>query len=267
MFVEIDGHRVFALSFGAGPRTFLAHSGWIGNVEDWLATLAPLSQTWRTIIYDHRGTGETTVPLEAITAEALRDDIFRIMEHFDIQRCVLGGFSAGTSIVLRAAVESPEQFDGLVLLNGTGGVTRPGMSAGRSALPPSMWPGDDFATRLQWFIEQCTPEPDVEHIRRWGQHILLRAEPDAADRLWGIRFAEELDYEARLQHFAMPTLLIHGERDVFTDRATMEYVASLIPRSRFVVVEGAGHIPAMTRPADVAAAINAFFLASGSSNA
>ena len=57
MFLDIDGNKVFALSFGNGQRTILAHSGWIGNFEDWIATLAPLSQTWRTAIYDHRGTG------------------------------------------------------------------------------------------------------------------------------------------------------------------------------------------------------------------
>jgi hypothetical protein len=34
MFLDIDGNKVFTLSFGAGPRTILAHSGWIGNCED-----------------------------------------------------------------------------------------------------------------------------------------------------------------------------------------------------------------------------------------
>ena len=71
MFLDIDGNKVFTLSFGKGPQTILAHSGWIGNVEDWIATLAPLSETWRTVVYDHRGTGESCVPVEKITPEAL----------------------------------------------------------------------------------------------------------------------------------------------------------------------------------------------------
>ena len=86
MFIDIDGHRVFTLSFGAGPRTFLAHSGWIGNVEDWIATLSIMSPQWRTVMYDHRGSGETKVPVEAISAEALRDDIFRVMDALGIER-------------------------------------------------------------------------------------------------------------------------------------------------------------------------------------
>lgn len=89
--------------------------------------------------------------------------------------------------------------------------------------------------------------------------MLLRAEPEAADRLWAIRFTDQIDFASLLPEIAIPTLLIHGERDVFTDRARMEYVASLIPRSKLVVMEGSGHVPAMTRPADVAASINSYF--------
>lgn len=262
MFLDIDGHRLFTLSFGVGPRTFLAHSGWIANVEDWLATLAIMSQEWRTVAYDHRGTGETKVPVEAISAEALRDDIFRVMDALGIERCVLGGFSAGTSIALRAVLQHPERFEGLVLMNGAAGVQLPGVTtlpASSDSLPSQSWPGSNFNERLRWFIEQCTPEPDVEHFRRWGHHILQRAEPEAADRLWMIRFADEVDFAACLPKLAIPTLLIHGELDVFTDGARMEYVASLIPQSNLVVMEGSGHLPAMTRPADVAAAINSFF--------
>lgn len=45
MFLDIGSNKVFALSFGKGTRTILAHSGWVGNFEDWIATLAPLSET------------------------------------------------------------------------------------------------------------------------------------------------------------------------------------------------------------------------------
>lgn len=74
MSLESDGNNVFALDFGAGPKTLLAHSGWIGNFEEWIATLAPLSSRWRAVVYDHRGAGETQVPVESISVEAMVDD-------------------------------------------------------------------------------------------------------------------------------------------------------------------------------------------------
>ncbi len=84
MFTEIAGHRFFTVDFGAGPRTFFAHSGWIGTNEDWLPALAVLSKTWRAASYDHRGAGETVVPITEITAEALIADIFRVMDGLEM---------------------------------------------------------------------------------------------------------------------------------------------------------------------------------------
>lgn len=259
MFTEIAGRRFFTVDLGAGPRTFFAHSGWIGTYEDWLPTLEVLSKTWRAVSYDHRGAGETTVPVEEITADALLDDIFRVMDALNVERCVLGGFSAGAGLAVRAVSRRPDRFAGLVLMNGTAGVRPPSAPAPSNRGLPSAWPGDTHADRMRWFIEQCTPEPNVEHIRRWGHHFLLRAEPEAADRLWDIKWGADQEDLARLAQLPIPTLLIHGGRDRFVSTAAVEYLASLLPHCQLTVLEESGHLPAMIRPHDVARLINTFF--------
>jgi len=259
MFLDIDGNKVFTLSFGNGPRTILAHSGWIGNFEDWIATLAPLSKTWRTVVYDHRGTGETQVPVEKISHEALIDDVFRVMNSMQIDRCVLGGFSLGTVTVLRAVLRHPERFDGLMLMNGHGGVQLPDTPpAPRPA--PSQWPGETFRDHLAWFAVRCVPEPESEHIRRWTRNILSRATPEVADRIFTMNPEEPIDWEKRLPELTLPTLLVHGEKDPFFRLEAMQYVDSLLPNSKLVVMEGSGHLPMMTRPLETAKVINDFFL-------
>lgn len=258
MFLDIDGNKVFTLSFGSAPRTLLAHSGWVGNFEDWIATLAPLSETWRTVVYDHRGTGETQVPLDAITDEALVADVFSVMDALKIERCVLAGFSRGTKTVLRAVLQHPERFSGLVLLGGHGEIQLPGAPV-RSQVPPSSWPGATFTERLRWFAERCLPEPGSAHIKRWATNILSRATPEAADRIFMMQPQEPIDWADRLAGLNIPTLLVHGDLDAFYQMETMRYAQSLIPGSQLVVMEGSGHLPAMVRPQDVAAAINAFF--------
>lgn len=257
MFLDIDGNKVFTLSFGSGQRTILAHSGWVGNVEDWIATLAPLSETFRTVVYDHRGTGETRVPVERITAEALVDDVFAVMDALSIKRCILAGFSRGVVTVLRAALRNPERFEGLILMNGTGGVQLPG-AAPAQRVPVSQWPGESHRDRLRWFIERCTPEPDSEHIRRWGLNILSRAEPEAAEKLFTLE-AEAVDWASELPQLRIPTLLLHGEKDFACNIETQRYIQSLIPVCKLVVLEGSGHVPAMTRPMEVAAEIKRYF--------
>ena len=211
MFLDIDGNKVFTLSFGAGPRTILAHSGWIGNCEDWIATLAPLRERWRTVVYDHRGSGETVVAPERISHEALVDDVFRVMDAMRIERCVMAGFSRGVVTALRAVLHSPDRFDGLLLMNSSGEVTLPGEA------------------------------------------------PEVADRIFTMQPAEPIDWAERLPKRKLPTLLIHGELDVFCRTEVMQYIHSLIPGSRLVVMEGSGHVPAMTRPMDVAREIEAYF--------
>ncbi len=258
MFLDIGDYKVFTLSFGSGPRTILAHSGWVGNFEDWIGALAPLSETWRTVVYDHRGTGETTVPPEAITHEALVDDVFSVMDALSIKRCVLAGFSRGVMTVMRAVHRHPERFEGLILMNGTGEVRVPGTTP-PPRTPLSKWPGQTHRDRLRWFIERSTPEPDVEHVRRWGVNILSRAEPEAAERIMAMQWNDEVDWAQELPRWRLPTLLLHGEKDFACTIETMRYIESLIVGSKLVVFEGSGHIPAMTRPLDVARAINGFF--------
>jgi pimeloyl-ACP methyl ester carboxylesterase len=258
MFVDLDGLRFFTLSMGAGPRTLLAHSGWVGNYEDWLPTLAVLSRNWRAVTYDHRGTGETVAPSERITAEALVDDVFRVMDRLSIDRCVLAGFSSGTLPVVRAALRDPSRFDGLVLANGTAGVTDP--AAPPRAIPtPDQWPGASHAERMRWFIEKCTPEPDVEHVRRMGHHMLMRATPEAAARLWRIGQPVDDRFLEALGGLTLPTLIIHGELDPFASAGAMRYLSGQIAGSRLEVLPGSGHVPAMVIPDTMASLINDFF--------
>lgn len=258
MFLNIDGNKVFTLSFGKGPRTFLAHSGFVGNFEDWIAVLAPMSESWRTVVYDHRGTGETSAPVDSISDEALVDDVFRVMDALGIERCTLGGFSRGVITALRAVVREPSRFEGLVLMNGSGGVQRPDASA-RPRVPFAQWPGETHRDKLTWFIERSTPEADVDHIRRWALNILSRAEPEAAAKLSSMQPVDAIDWVTELPKLQLPTLLIHGEKDFLVDVDNLRYIQSLIKGSKLVVMEGSGHIPAMQRPMDVYKVIKDFF--------
>jgi pimeloyl-ACP methyl ester carboxylesterase len=74
-----------------------------------------------------------------------------------------------------------------------------------------------------------------------------------------MRPAEDVDWARCLPELRLPTLLIHGEKDFRCDTETMRYIQSLIPCSKLVIMEGSGHLPAMTRPMDVYAVIKDYF--------
>src|SRR3569833_1080126 len=99
MFLEIDGARLHALSFGDGPRTIVAVGGWTGSWEVWEEPLAQLSADgWRCVAYDHRGAGESPVEPDRITVQAMVDDVAAVMDALGVERCVLAGESQGGAI-------------------------------------------------------------------------------------------------------------------------------------------------------------------------
>jgi pimeloyl-ACP methyl ester carboxylesterase len=260
MFLTIAGNRIFSVAYGTAPRTFVSHGGWAGNWELFAFPMEQLSHSWRTIAYDHRGAGESAVPVECISFDALVSDLFHILDAYAIHQCVVSGESAGAGVVMQAVLQRPERFTGLVLIDGGAGVVPPGSAPPPGGLGlPSTWPGDDFRARMRWFAELCIPEPDSEHVRRWATDLLVRAGPEAADRLWAARGGPRLDHTARLGEIALPTLIIRGSLDPLMPAATAEYLAAQIPQSRLVTIAGAGHVPTMTRPNEVVQAITDFF--------
>ena len=250
MFIEVKGHRLNTASFGPGPKIFLGHGGWVANWEVWQQPFELMSRTWRCVTYDHRGAGESPVPPHEITPESLVDDLFAVMDILGIEKCLLGGESSGGFIALLAALRSPERFEGLVLV-----ATMPIIN--ETAKPLIDGSRTNYRETIRWFVEACVPEPDSEHIKRWGQNILLRAKPEAAARM--LESAYEREFKIALGNISLPTLVIHGTEDTIVPLKLGQQIADAVPDAELVVLEETGHVPTMTRPHEVVAAIERRF--------
>ena len=92
-----------------------------------------------------------------------------------------------------------------MFLNGAGGVKAPGAKI-KPRVAPSQWPGDTHLERLQWFATDCTPEPDMLHVREWAVNLLSRATPEAAEASFLTQPTQTLDRAVELKQLALPTL-------------------------------------------------------------
>ncbi len=247
MFVAADGYLLNSVDFGSGPLTFVAHGGWVGNWELWQEPFQLMQSRWRCIAYDHRGAGASTFPPEAITPGGLVEDLFTVLDFYGVDSCVLGGESMGALTCLLAAVKDPARFRGLVLVDGVPAANeerqRPLVEGSRT----------DYPRTVSAFVDACVPEPDSEHVRRWGKQILLRAHPEAAARLLESHYQQRV--VADLSAVSVPTLVIHGQHDAIVPLALGKAVADAIPSSELVVIPEAGHVPTLTRPREVVDAI------------
>lgn len=253
MFRSVGDHLLNTVEFGTGEPALLGVGGWIGNWELWQQPFEVLSRSHRCIAYDHQGAGESPVEPDAISFEAQVRTVFELMDAFQMQPCVLLGESNGGAVAIEAVLRQPERFNALVLIDSpTWGWDNPETRGFVQALR------SNFKSTIDAFVNLCTPEPEVEHVRRWVRNILLKAEPEVAARLLECMYG--LDLRPRLGELRLPTLVIQGELDAirFVRLSRAEENVSLMLQARLHVVRGAGHVPTLTRPAEVTEAIEQF---------
>lgn len=252
MFIHHDEADLFVVSFGGGSRTLVGLGGWTGSWEVWADVFGILSQSWRTVGIDHRGTGATVAPPESISHTTMTADLFAVLDKLGIEKCVLAAESSGTAVALTAAQQQPERFEGLVLVGGL--YYRPD-----SAEPDRFLMGLEraYETAVNQFIANCLPETNSPAVHQWANKILMRASQDAAIALYKANFG--LDLRPALRHITPPTLILHGDADRIVPVEAAQWLATQLPNNQLTILPGAGHAPMMTMPDEVAAAINGAF--------
>lgn len=252
MFINVPGARLFSARSGdpAAPA-IVAVGGWIGSGELWQLPLAALSDRFCTIAYDHRGTGASICAPDAITLDALVDDVLAVMDAYGVKRCVLAAESAGAQTALLAAQRHPDRFEKLIIVDGM--VNRshaveddPFLKGLRSNYPAT----------LSRFVDLCVTEQGMDHIKRWGRQIIDRATQENAIALRMLSFGA--DIRPLLGDIRLPALVLHGDADAIIPLDEARKLAAALPDARLVVLEGAGHVPTLTFPERVVKEMRAF---------
>lgn len=253
MFINVGDAKIYTTSFGSTTSpTIVGIGGWIGSWELWAEPFSILSQSWHTIAYDHRGAGATIAPAESITFNSLVDDVFAVLDAYKVEKCVLAAESAGALTALGAALKHPNRITGLVVVDGMYfRETPPEKDLFLLGLRKA------YSATLDRFVETCVPESDSDHIKRWGRQIIDRASQEGAIALY--LSAGEVDLRNELSHISQPTLILHGEADGIVPVKEALQLSELISNAKLSVLPGAGHVPTMTRPQEVAHEIMNFF--------
>jgi 3-oxoadipate enol-lactonase/3-oxoadipate enol-lactonase/4-carboxymuconolactone decarboxylase len=253
LFISLPDAKLYSTSFGPKSATpILALSGWIGSWEDWAETFSILSDQWHTISYDHRGSGATIASIESITFDSLIDDVFSVLNAYKVDQCILAAASMGVAIAFGAALREPERFSGLVIVNAA--LSR--NTAGGTD-PLLLGLHKEYFQTLERYVNACIPEENSNHIKRWKQQILDRASREAAIALY--RTLGSIDIRKDLNRLTQPALILHGDADTLVSLESAQWLAGALPNAKLSLLHGAGHIPTMTRPREVAGEIQGFF--------
>ncbi len=250
MFVEALGTHVHAADFGAGDRTVVGLTGAFGTWEIWQPPFERLSRRARVVAYDHLGAGATHAPPEAVTFENLVALVPAVLDGLGVERCVLAADSAQVAVAVEAAARWPGRVEALALV--AGGVAHPPspVVAGFVAALRA-----DAPAAVGAFVDLCVPEPDAAHLRAWLRAIVLRTGGERAAAL--VEAFVGVDVSNRVPGLAMPTAVVCGTADALpgSSLAEMQALAEAFPDATLEVLDGAGHVPTLARPAAVAAVL------------
>ena len=106
--------EIYYESHGEGEPVLLV-PGLGGVGAYWAPNLPAFSAKYRTIVHDHRGTGQSSASKIQYSVDQMSDDLLRLMDHLKIERAHLVGHSTGGAIGQTIAAKQPERLASLVL--------------------------------------------------------------------------------------------------------------------------------------------------------
>lgn len=86
------------------------------------------------------------------------------------------------------------------------------------------------------------PKPILDYI---GEQ---RAKNKPLEEIIARDLAAEPDLEPQIQGLSTPSLIVWGKEDHIINPAAAEILHGLLPNSRVILVDGAGHLPMLEQP-------------------
>ena len=248
-----DGVRLAIASAGSGlplVRVF----NWLTDVEKDLTSVVSghwideLSRDYGYVRFDARGCGYSDRDIERMSLDAWVEDLEAVMDAMPLERVPLLGISVGAAVAIAYAVRHPERVSQLVLYGGfaRGLLVRDTstkvheQAQGLLKAAEIGWGADDPNFR-QVFVHRMFRDATSEQLRAFDA-----VQRDTISGINAARFLKnnfEIDIQELARQVRCPVLAFHTKQDPLIPISEGLLLASLIPNSRFVPLEGCNHIP------------------------
>ena len=251
----LDGEHVRLSYFveGDGPPVTLLH-GFTQSGQSWREVISLVPHSWRWIVPDLRGHGETEIAGAArCSMDACTSDLELLWDHLGVERTHLVGYSMGGRLALHVAAHRPERLLSLLTIGAHAGLdedAREGRRQGDEALAERI-----EKDGLEAFVDHWSALPLFSGLQRRGAAYIahVRAErmknhvAGLACSLRGMGAGVMEPVWDRLTGAEFGCTFVAGQLD-HGYVASARRLAGSVPKGRTVIVPRAGHAVHQERP-------------------
>ena len=198
--IEANGVSYYFEIRGEGEPLLLLHGG-LGSIDMFGPVLPMLAERRQVIGVDLHGHGRTTLGDRKISLIDMGDDMAVILEELGYDQVDVLGYSFGSGVGFRLAVQHPERVRRLALV-----------SAGyaRDGFYPEMLPQQAQVGAAMAEAMKGTP--------MYESYAAIAPNPEDFPRLldeMGELMRQPFDWSGEVKKLAMPVMLVYGDSDMF----------------------------------------------------
>lgn len=247
----------------AGRPIVFAH-GYGCSQAMWRHVAPAFESDHRVVLYDNVGAGGSDLsayhPGKYDSLEGYATDLLEILAHLDLRDAVVVGHSVSAMTAVVAANRDSSRIGALVLVGPSPRyVDAPGYSGGftQDAIDGLL---DSLDANYTGWSQSIAPvimgNPDRPALGRELTDSFCSIDPTIARHFARVTFLS--DNRRDLADVIVPTLIIQTQDDVISPTAVGRYVHDAIPGSVLREIPVSGHVPHLSGPAEVIAAIREF---------
>lgn len=243
-YADINGIRIAYGVRGSGPPLVLIMGYRLSSLAWPLDFIEALAVRFTVVIFDNRGTGESDKPTIGYEISNMARDVRGVMDHLQIQRANVLGYSMGGAIAQEFVRQFPDRVLGMVLCATMCGGAR-AIYASSSVVRVMRELDGLKPEEIARQIWRVTYSPGYLETHRERAEDQMRREiaaptPLHAADLQFQAFAE-FDCSKALPNIQAPTLVLTGDLDQLISPQNSKFIASLIPGASLIVIPGCGH--------------------------
>jgi 3-oxoadipate enol-lactonase len=224
-------------------ETIVFLNGLSQSTVAWTGVMAPLVKKYKVILLDLISQGQSDAASSFRTYDEHADDVVSLLDHLKINKAIIAGISYGGAVTQHIAVNHPSRCRKIILISTFAHKTAHFNAIGDSwviALKAGGYPlmldvmlpvvlGEDY------FESPLIP---IDTLKQMRVSAAL-----TTDNLLNLMKATEVrkDYREDLKKVSIPTMIIHGRKDLLIPVHMAEEIHKAIKESEFRIIENAGH--------------------------